>query len=94
MSITQIEHYEIQAEIGHGGMATVYQAYDARFEREVAIKVLPATLLHADKKFRIRFDLYSRTQICVAVCILMKDNAVLYHHYGGAGFSAGENILE
>ena len=33
--------YEIKAEIGRGGMATVYHAYDPRFERDVAIKVLP-----------------------------------------------------
>lgn len=37
-------------------MATVYRAYDPRFEREVAIKVLPPELLHADPQFRLRFE--------------------------------------
>jgi eukaryotic-like serine/threonine-protein kinase len=32
--------YEIEREIGHGGMATVYRARDLRHERPVAIKVL------------------------------------------------------
>jgi serine/threonine protein kinase len=36
-------------------MATVYHALDSRFEREVAIKVLPPEMLH-DPQFRIRFE--------------------------------------
>lgn len=47
--------YEIRAEIGRGGMATVYQAYDPHFRREVAIKVLPREFLH-DQTFRARFS--------------------------------------
>ncbi|HXF85849.1 MAG TPA: protein kinase [Anaerolineales bacterium] len=52
----KIGRYEIKAELGRGGMATVYHAYDPRFEREVAIKVLPPELLHADPQFRLRFE--------------------------------------
>lgn len=37
-------------------MATVYRGYDPRFEREVAVKVLPRELLHADPQFRLRFE--------------------------------------
>jgi len=37
-------------------MATVYRGYDPRFEREVAVKVLPPELLHADPQFRLRFE--------------------------------------
>src|SRR5574339_307996 len=48
--------YEIKSELGRGGMATVYLAYDPRFEREVAVKVLPSELLHADPQFRLRFE--------------------------------------
>ena len=52
--------YEIKAEIGRGGMATVYHAYDPRFEREVALKVLPRAMLH-DPQFRTRFEREAKT---------------------------------
>jgi serine/threonine protein kinase len=52
--------YEIKAELGRGGMATVYHAYDPRFEREVALKVLPREMLH-DPQFRTRFEREAKT---------------------------------
>jgi len=52
----KIGRYEIKSELGRGGFATVYRAYDPRFEREVAIKILPPELLHADPQFRARFE--------------------------------------
>ncbi len=56
MSIpTQIGRYQIKSELGRGGMATVYRAYDPSFDREVAIKVLPREMLH-DEQFRSRFE--------------------------------------
>jgi serine/threonine-protein kinase len=56
----KIGRYEIKAELGRGGMATVYRAYDPTFEREVALKILPRELLH-DIQFRARFERESRT---------------------------------
>jgi serine/threonine protein kinase len=56
MQPDKIGLYEIKSELGRGGMATVYRAYDPRFEREVAVKVLPRELLHADPQFRLRFE--------------------------------------
>jgi serine/threonine protein kinase len=47
--------YEIKSELGRGGMATVYRAYDPSFDRQVAIKVLPREMLH-DPQFRPRFE--------------------------------------
>jgi predicted Ser/Thr protein kinase len=54
MAPTRIGRYEIRSELGRGGMATVYRAFDPSFEREVAIKVLPLELTH-DPQFRERF---------------------------------------
>ncbi|MFN8410875.1 MAG: protein kinase [Anaerolineales bacterium] len=50
----KIGRYQIKSELGRGGMATVYLAYDPSFDREVAIKVLPREFLH-DPQFQHRF---------------------------------------
>ena len=41
---TRLGHYEITAQIGVGGMGEVYRATDTKLKREVAIKVLPASV--------------------------------------------------
>lgn len=55
MALGNFGRYVIKNEIGRGGMATVYHAYDPLFERDVAIKVLPREFLH-DPQFRTRFE--------------------------------------
>ena len=60
MAFEKIGRYEVRGEIGRGGMATVFQAYDPRFEREVAIKVLPREFTH-DAQFRTRFEREAKT---------------------------------
>jgi eukaryotic-like serine/threonine-protein kinase len=54
MSLNKVGRYEIKAELGRGGMATVYLAYDPNVDREVALKLLPAQFLH-DPTFLERF---------------------------------------
>src|SRR3984957_5490560 len=40
---TKLGPYEIHSPIGAGGMGEVYRAHDTRLNRDVAIKILPAT---------------------------------------------------
>ena len=56
----KIGRYEVETEIGRGGMAVVYCAHDPRFNRSVAIKVLPRDLL-ANPEFRTRFEREAHT---------------------------------
>jgi len=55
MELKNIGRYEIKSELGRGGMATVYLAFDPSFDREVAIKVLPREFLH-NPQFLDRFQ--------------------------------------
>ena len=56
---TRLGPYEINAQIGVGGMGEVYRARDTRLDRIVAIKVLPEALA-ADPQFRDRFEREAR----------------------------------
>jgi serine/threonine-protein kinase len=68
--------YEIKAQLGQGGMATVYHAFDPRFERDVAIKVLPREFLH-DATFISRFEREAKT-----IAALEHSSIVPVHDYG------------
>lgn len=60
MAQKQFDRYQIIADLGEGGMATVYRAYDPRFRREVALKILPAAFLD-DPAFHARFEREAQT---------------------------------
>ncbi|HUO84387.1 MAG TPA: serine/threonine-protein kinase, partial [Thermoanaerobaculia bacterium] len=52
---SHIGHYEIIEQIGVGGMGEVYRAHDSRIRRDVALKVLPGTLVGDPERMR-RFE--------------------------------------
>jgi serine/threonine-protein kinase len=54
------EQYDIQQEIGRGGMSVVFRARDRRLNRLVAIKVLPPELAY-DPAIRTRFTREAQT---------------------------------
>ena len=55
MGVEKFSRYELKEELGQGGMATVYRAYDPMFEREVALKILNRESLD-DPQVRERFE--------------------------------------
>ena len=61
---SRLASYRLDEQIGRGGMAVVYRAYDTRLERPVAIKVLSPELAR-DEAFRQRFIRESRTAAAV-----------------------------
>ena len=54
------DQYEVEGEIGRGGMSVVYRARDRRLNRPVAIKVLPPELAF-DPAIRARFTREAQT---------------------------------
>ncbi|MFD4604498.1 serine/threonine-protein kinase [Streptomyces sp. NPDC058464] len=61
---TRIAGYEVQGEIGRGGMAVVYRATDLRLDRTVALKLLAPEMARNDT-FRRRFTHESRVAAAI-----------------------------
>jgi Tol biopolymer transport system component len=72
----RIGPYEVTGPLGAGGMGEVYRARDTRLGREVAIKVLPASLA-ADPDRQRRFEIEAR-----AVAALAHPNVLVVHDVG------------
>ncbi len=60
----RIAGYQLEEQIGHGGMAVVFRALDVRLDRLVALKIL-APVVAADEAFRQRFMRESRLAAAV-----------------------------
>lgn len=71
--------YEIQAEIGRGGMGVVYRGFDQMLRRPVAIKVLPLEFSY-DQQFVDRFR-----QEAITAAGLHHANIVTIHDVGQEG---------
>ena len=46
--------YDIKSELGRGGMGVVYRASDPLLNRDVAIKLIPPTILNPDTEQRFQ----------------------------------------
>jgi Tol biopolymer transport system component len=93
---TRLGPYEILAPLGAGGMGEVYRARDAKLDRQVAIKVLPARMSN-DPEALARFEREAR-----AVAALSHPNILAIHDFGeheGTAYAvmellAGETLRE
>src|SRR6266542_5726125 len=75
---TRLGPYEILSPLGAGGMGEVYRAKDSRLGRDVAIKVLPATLSQDPDRLK-RFEQEAR-----AAGVLNHPNITAVHDIGTA----------
>lgn len=76
MPLQKFGRYEIEQELGRGGMAVVYLARDPYMKRQVAVKVLPHQFT-SDPQFRARFQ--REAEIIAA---LEHPHIVPIHDYG------------
>src|SRR5499427_6543506 len=73
---TKLGRYEIRSQLGAGGMGEVYRARDEKLNRDVAIKVLPATYSQDADRLR-RFE-----QEAQAAGALNHPNITAVHDFG------------
>jgi len=79
---TKLDKYEIQSEVGHGGMAVVYRGLDTVLNREVAVKVLhPHMAAREESRARLRRE-------ALTVARLRHENILEIYDY------SGENAVE
>ena len=80
---TQLGPYEIHSPLGAGGMGEVYRARDTRLNRDVAIKVLPASFA-TDEDRLLRFEQEAR-----ATSALNHPNILTVYDIGTASSELG-----
>jgi serine/threonine protein kinase/tetratricopeptide (TPR) repeat protein len=72
-----VNGYQIIEQIGKGGMATVYRAYQPSLDRDVAVKVLPPYYAEQDETFLERFKREAR-----AIAKLRHQNILMVMDFG------------
>jgi eukaryotic-like serine/threonine-protein kinase len=93
---TKLGPYEIQSQLGAGGMGEVYRARDTRLDRTVAIKILSSQLV-ASAELRARFEREARV-----ISQLQHPNVCVLHDVGREGpieylvmeFLEGESLAD
>lgn len=86
---TRVGRYEIRSQLGAGGMGEVYLAHDAKLERSIALKILPAAIASDRDRMR-RF-----IQEAKAAAALSHPNIVHIYEIGdaeGVSFIAMEYV--
>ena len=95
MTGKRLGDFEIQEEIGRGGMGQVYRARQISLDRDVAIKILPGNLSEVEE-FRERFDIEAK-----AVASLVHENILQMYskgvtddgvHYFAMEYADGEDL--
>ncbi len=82
---SRLDKYEIQSEVGHGGMAVVYRGIDTVLSREVAVKVLhPHMAGREESRARLRRE-------ALTVAKLRHENILEIYDYSGE--NAAESYL-
>ena len=90
-----LRHYRIEAKLGEGGMGEVYRARDTVLGREVAVKVLPADQVRADRLQRFLREAQAASQInhpnVVAIHDISESDGV---HFIVMEYVAGKTLSE
>src|SRR5512146_2660420 len=82
---TLLNRYQVEAELGTGGMGTVYRAHDTLLDRDVAIKVLTDPSLGSSGRARLLSE-------ARAVARLNHPNIISIYDVAEAGNMEGENL--
>lgn len=72
--------YQIVEQIGKGGMASIFKAYQPSLDREVAVKVMPPFFAQQDESFSTRFKREAR-----AIAKLRHPNILVVMDFGEEG---------
>ncbi|MGH9854367.1 MAG: serine/threonine-protein kinase, partial [Blastocatellia bacterium] len=94
MTITtgaRLDHYQILAPLGAGGMGEVWRARDTRLNREVAIKLLPAEFAKdADRLKRFEQEARATSALNHPNILTIHDIGVAPAENGGAPYIVAE----
>jgi Tol biopolymer transport system component len=90
----RLDHYEIISPLGAGGMGEVYRARDTRLNREVAIKILPASFANdADRLRRFEREALATSALNHPNILTVYDIGKASSELGGAPYIV-EELLE
>ena len=91
----QVGPYELRRELGRGGQATVYLAYDPRLQREVALKVLPRGLTSLAQELRLQREATTAARLDDSgICPIYEVGRDGEHLFLAMKYVAGETLAQ